>query len=209
MTSFKPRLWLLVPALLLGCGESAPPVAKVNGEAITLAVFEAEVTQVLGRYRAQGKPPGAATEQRIKESVLRRLIDDLVIAQEARRLGVALAAQELERDFQEHKQRFDTEAAYRDYLERTYGEERALRSNLARNLLRERVVEKLIGPIEVGEDEIRQHYEENRARFAKLSFEEAGPSIAGTLRTRKLNERRIAALQRLRDGARIEQLYLL
>ena len=96
---------LMMVALAVGCGKPAQKADKaaskdaaapkpaaaaidksklaalVNGDGITKDAYEAEATRNLARYRGQGHqlPPGI--EQRIRESVLRRLIDDAVVGQ--------------------------------------------------------------------------------------------------------------------------------
>jgi ABC-type uncharacterized transport system YnjBCD substrate-binding protein len=51
-------------------------VAKVNGEAVGKKAFDAAVERNMARYKGQAKqlPPGI--EVRIRQSVLRRLIDN-------------------------------------------------------------------------------------------------------------------------------------
>src|SRR5688572_16155216 len=112
---------LLAFVALNGCqptpGEE--PVAKVNGQEITKKEFDAEVERNLSRYRGQARelPPGI--EDRIRESVLRRLIDDVMISQKAKELGVTVGNEELTAKLDEHKQRFRTDEAFKAYLERS------------------------------------------------------------------------------------------
>ena len=84
-------------------------VAKVNGQGIAKADFDATVERNMARYRGKGHklPPGI--EQRIRESVLRRLIDDKVVALKGEELGVVVSDTELDTKFSEHKARFLTE----------------------------------------------------------------------------------------------------
>ena len=115
-------------------------VAKVNGGGITTAAYEAAVERNLLRYQGQGHqlPPGI--EQRIKESVLRRLIDDQVVAQKAASIGETISDEEVNSKFDEHKKRFRTEQAFSDYLKRSNNTEENMKRDLKRNLLRDRVV---------------------------------------------------------------------
>ena len=140
-------------------------VAKVNGDGIGKKEFEMEVERNLTRYRGQAHelPPGI--EDRIKESVLRRMIDDKVIAQKAKSLGVSVTTDELNAKMDEHKKRFRTDEAFKAYLERSNNTEANIRADLERNLLRDRVVEKLSGAVDVSADEVKQYYTENLDRF--------------------------------------------
>ncbi len=157
-------------SLFAACDKSLPDselVAKVNDEGISKAEFDAEVERNMARYRGQGHtlPPGI--EQRIKESVLRRMIDDVVIAQKAKGLSALVTDQEMAEKFEEHKKRFRTEQAFQDYLKRSSNTEENMKADLKRNLLRDRVVEKLSGTIDVTDEEVAKYYEENKARFTE------------------------------------------
>lgn len=141
------------------------PVATVNGDAITRKEFNEQVERNMARYRGQSNqlPPGI--EQRIQESVLRRMIDDKVIEQKAKALEITVSEEEIGTKFTEHKGRFRTEQAFADYLKRSNNTEANMKDDLRRNLLRDRVVEKLSGPIEVLDDEVQKYYTENLERF--------------------------------------------
>ncbi len=163
-------LILAVALAAPGCNRDVPNlelVAKVNGRDITKAEFEAAAERTMARYRDQGHtlPPGI--EQRIKESALRRLINEAVIRQTAESIGVTVSAEELESKFQQYKKRFPTDQAFQDYLERAKNSEENMRRDLRRNLLRDRVVEKLSGTIDVTDEEISKYYTDNMQRFVE------------------------------------------
>lgn len=154
----------------LACKKAVPDaelVAKINGQGITKANFDAMVERNMARYRGHGHalPPGI--ESRIKESVLRRMIDDKVIALKASELGADVSLTELDQKFQEHKDRFRTELAFQDYLKRSNNTAEAMKEDLERNILRDRVVEKLSGAIEVIDEDVAKYYEENKQRFVE------------------------------------------
>ena len=161
---------LALIGLMTACGgqESAPQVelvAKVNGEGITKSDFDSAVDRNMARYKGKGHklPPGI--EVRIQESVLRRLIDDKVIAMKAVSSKVAVTDEELGTKFQEHKARFRTDEAFQDYLKRSNNTEDNMKKDLRRNMLRDRVVEALSGAIDITEEEVQAYYKENLKRF--------------------------------------------
>ena len=82
-------------------------VAKVNGEGITKSSFDTAVERNMARYKGKGQklPPGI--EQRIKESVLRRLIDDAVIRAKAGELSVVVSEQDVEQNSQNTSSAFE------------------------------------------------------------------------------------------------------
>ena len=123
-------------------------VAKVNGEGITKSSFDTAVERNMARYKGKGQkklPPGI--EQRIKESVLRRLIDDAVIRAKAGELSVVVSEQDVEQKFTEHKQRFLNRECFPDYLKRSNNTIELMKTDLKRNMLRDMVVEKLSGAL--------------------------------------------------------------
>jgi peptidyl-prolyl cis-trans isomerase C len=158
-----------VAALLLACNgvSDSDLVAKVNGDGITKTEFDQAVERNMARYKGQSHqlPPGIETK--IKESVLRRMIDDKIIEQKGKELGVAVSDEELEGKFKEHKDRFRTEEAFNDYLKRSGNTVENMRDDLKRNLLRDRVVEKLSGGVDVTDDETVKYYNENLPRFTE------------------------------------------
>ena len=126
---------LALVGLLTACsGQEAAPqaelVAKVNGEGITKSDFDTAVERNMARYKGKGHklPPGI--EVRIQESVLRRLIDDKVIALKATESQVVVTDAELDTKFQEHKARFRTEEAFQDYLKRSNNTETNMKQDL-------------------------------------------------------------------------------
>lgn len=163
------RVRLLAMLTLVGaCGLSDKDlVAKVNGEGITKKQFESEVERNLTRYKGQGRelPPGIET--RIRESVVRRMIDDKVIELKAKTLQVSVTAEELEAKFKESKERFRTPEAFDDYLKRSGNTIESMKEELRRNLLRDRVVDKLSGTIEVTDEDVQKYYDENIQRFTE------------------------------------------
>ena len=142
-------------------------VATVNGKGISKADYEAAVQRNLQRYQGKGHklPPGIA--ERIKESVLRRLIDDQVVAEKAASLGITATDAQVDAKFNEHKKRFRTEQAFADYLKRSNNTEENMKRDLRRNMLRDLVVEKMSGTLEVTDEEIKKYYDEHTKRFVQ------------------------------------------
>jgi parvulin-like peptidyl-prolyl isomerase len=156
--------------LAVACKRGIPDeevAAKVNGEPITKVEFQAQVDRNMARYRGTNHQLPPSIEVRIKESVLRRMIDDKMVAQKAKKLGADVTDQELEEKFQEYKGRFRTDQAFQDYLKRSKNTEANMRADLRRNMLRDRVVEQLSGEIAVEEAEVAAYYDENKQRFVE------------------------------------------
>ena len=162
-------------ALLAGCEKkkteksvaTVEPVAKVNGEVIGKEAFEAQVARNLARYRGQSATLPAGIEPRIRESILRRMIDSEVVRQKAAAEGIQVTDAEVSAKFEEHKKRFRTDKAFQDYLERSHNTVESMKEDIRANLLRDRVVDKLSEPAAVTPEEIAEYYEKNKARFVE------------------------------------------
>ena len=140
-------------------------VARINGEPILKKEFDEQVERNMARYRGQNHQLPPSIEQRIKESVVRRMIDDEMIAQKAKSLGIDITAADLAAKFTEYKSRFRTDEAFSDYLKRSNNTEENMKTDLKRNMLRDQVVEKLSGSVDVTDDEVKKYYDENKQRF--------------------------------------------
>ncbi len=205
--------------MAVGCQDAANKtpaeelVAKVNGEGITKSSFETAVERNMARYKGKGQklPPGI--EQRIKESVLRRLIDDAVIRAKAGELSASVSNDDVEQKFTEHKQRFRTESAFQDYLKRSNNTVDLMKNDLKRNMLRDLVVEKLSGSIDVQDAEVQKYFDDNKARFvekeqikaSRILIRLANGSNAGEKRSALKKAKTILA-QAKKPGANFEEL---
>ena len=91
--------------LLTGCATTspaptpAPPVARVNGAVITQSAFDVRLHSALTSIRQGGGPAANATMQtQVRASVLRGLVLDAIIAQEAGSSGLAATEAEIQNE---------------------------------------------------------------------------------------------------------------
>lgn len=165
------RASLLALGLLVlstACDRKLPDsevAARVNDQAITKKEFEEASERNLSRYRNQGHQLQPNIEARIRESVLRRMIEDKIIELKAKESQLTVTDEELNTKFTEQKARFRTDEAFQDYLKRSQNTEAQMKDELKRNMLRDRLVEKMSGEIAVTDEEVKKFYEENINRF--------------------------------------------
>jgi peptidyl-prolyl cis-trans isomerase SurA len=145
----------------------AQTVAKVNDRPILQKQYTPALERSMARFIAQGTtlPPGI--EARIKETVLRRLIDDEIIAQKAQALKIEVDAPEVDRKFSEHKERFTSDEAFKSYLQHANLSETVVKEDLRQSLLRDRVIDKLAGTVQVTDEDVQKFYADSPARFAE------------------------------------------
>jgi arylsulfatase A-like enzyme len=141
------------------------PIARVNGEELGRADFQRQMDRTRSRFERAGRQIAPALEVRLKENLIRKMIDDELIRQKAMAEGVAVTAEGLAEKLAEHKSRFGTDEAFASFLERTQQGDDDVRSDLERNLLRDLLFAKLMQGDDASDDDAKAYYEENKDRY--------------------------------------------
>ena len=141
------------------------PVAKVNGEELGRADFEKQMERTRARFQRAGRQIAPALESRLKENLIRKLVEEELIAQKAKKEGVNLDKAEIDAKLAEHKARFGSDKAFQSFLERTQQSEADVKSDLEKNLLRDKLFAKLLQGQEPTEDDAKKYYEENKDKY--------------------------------------------
>lgn len=231
MRMVRPFLLMATFAACKTDGGSGPKdaVAKVDSTTITKADFDLEVERTLARFKGPNGQVPAQLEGRIKDSTLKRLIDEVLIRNKAKALNQAVTAEELAAKFTEHKNRFGSEQQFKEFLERSKSTEEQVKQSLEMQMVRERVLEKLATPPEVTDAELEAFYNEKkatynepeqvRARHVLAKIENPPPPAAGapapkpeeakkaTEAAKKKAKSKIEAAQKkLKSGAKFEDV---
>lgn len=141
------------------------PVARVNGVEIPREDFTRQMDRTRARFERAGRQIAPALETRLKENLIRKLVDDELIRQKAKAEGVAVSAEDLAAKYEEHKKRFGSEEMYKSFLERTQQSEEDVKSDLERNLLRDQLFAKLMEGQTPTADDAKKYYEENKDKY--------------------------------------------
>lgn len=141
------------------------PVARVNGVELPRDVYTRQMERTRARFERAGREVAPALELRLKENLIRKMVDDELIAQKAKAEGVTLAPEELAEKIKEHKARFGSDQAFAAFLERTGQNEADVTSDIERNALREKLFEKLLGGAEPSLEDAKTYYAENQAKY--------------------------------------------
>jgi len=163
--------WLAV-CVALALGATGPAaantvnriVAVVNDDVITEADVEAYLAVLLEEQEA---PPGA-DPARLREVVLRRLIEQRVILQEARRQGVKIDPEAVTQRLEEIRQRFESEDAFQRSLDESNLPVERLKEQLRDQLMVQRLIDLkvratiTVSPLEIAK-ELEAHPELARA----------------------------------------------
>lgn len=148
--------------------KSAPktgPVAKVNGEDIPRAAFNKAYEQTIARYMRSGHQLPDSLKERLKDNIVRRLVDAAIIEQQAKKMGVKVDPAELKKRWGEHKARYGTPEAFTAFLTRSKMSEAEVKAQFERNLVREALFKKVTEKVEVSPKQVREYYDKFKKQF--------------------------------------------
>jgi peptidyl-prolyl cis-trans isomerase C len=140
-------------------------VAKVNGEEIGRADFDRQLERTRSRFQRAGRQIAPALETRLKENLVRKMVEEELIAQKAKSEGVSVTPEELAAKVAEHKSRFGSDKAFESFLQRTNQTEADVKVDLENNLLRDKLFAKLLAATEPTEADAKKYYEENLEKY--------------------------------------------
>jgi peptidyl-prolyl cis-trans isomerase C len=140
-------------------------VAKVNGEEIGRAEFDRQLERTRSRFQRAGRQIAPALETRLKENLVRKMVEEELIAQKAKAEGVGVTPEELTAKVVEHKTRFGSDKAFESFLQRTNQTEADVKDDLEKNLLRDKLFAKLLSATEPTEEDAKKYYEENLEKY--------------------------------------------
>ncbi len=133
------------------------PVARVNGEDIGRAEFTKQMERTRARFQRAGRQIAPALEGRLKDNLIRKMVEEELIAQKAKAEGVTLDEVELGAKLAEHKARFGSDKAFASFLERTQQSEADVKADLEKNLLRDKLFAKLLAGQEPTEGDAEKY----------------------------------------------------
>lgn len=141
------------------------PVATVNGVAVPREPFNKEYKMTIERYQKARHEVQPALRERLKDNIVRRLVDAELIRQQAEKLGVAVPDKEREEQWAAHKKRYGSEEAFAAFLQRAGTTAEDVRSQFESNLLREKVFAKVSESIAVSPADSKDFFEKNQQRY--------------------------------------------
>jgi peptidyl-prolyl cis-trans isomerase C len=140
-------------------------IARINGKEIARGDFDKQLERTRARFQRAGRAVAPALEARLKENLVRKLVEESLIAQKAQAEGVAITPEELAAKVSEHKARFGSEKAFASFLERTSQTEADVAADLEKSVLRDKLFAKLLASGEPTEADAKKYYEENLDKY--------------------------------------------
>ena len=162
---------------------SGGAVASVNGEVITEDAFNAQIENLRKSYRAQrGSDIPAQELDKLKKQVVQAMITKNVLLQNFRELGFSVDPDRVDREIQNVKDNYGSEAEFeKSMADQGYDMER-LRKEITQSLQVFMVQQHVVEDVEVTDEEMRRAYNSNvdqiaqpetvRARHILVSLEE-------------------------------------
>jgi parvulin-like peptidyl-prolyl isomerase len=154
--------------LLMACRPQEPPplppVATVNGEVISQAEFLQRMARETILTRGEA-PLQEAERESVREEILQQMIEERIILQRARELGLAVSGAELERRVADIRREYNDEGFSELFGMAKVGYEE-WKDELRRRILLEKITMLDVhGHITVGDDEAERFYNANRKLY--------------------------------------------
>jgi parvulin-like peptidyl-prolyl isomerase len=150
--------------LLAGCGRSgAGLAARVGDDRIPTSALTARVERALAdRAYAQSHSPAD-----IQRTWVRRLIQDRLVREAARRLKVSVTSQDIDKAYADYVTRFEGEQALLRAAASDGIGAADVRSEIARATLQDKVADKLVADVTVTDAQLRETYAKNLKDYDK------------------------------------------
>lgn len=148
------------PAIPIANVAKESVLALVNGEEITESVFN----QRLGRYVKPGIRIPEERLNKVKKTILERIIDDRLILQAAQQEGVTVTEEEIKAEFEEHRKRFKSPRQFDLHLQQSGMTEDLIQQEIRVKVTLKKLLTKR-GLINIGEEQARQFYEKNASLY--------------------------------------------
>lgn len=160
-------------ALVLALGASgcsnAGLIAKVNGEGIKREDFDREIE----RYRTQYPTmfQNQDSEFRFRRTLLDQMVDAVLLRQAAKREGVSVGDEDVDKQIENLKRGFADQAAFESALEKSGYTVDQFREFTRDQLTSQQLIGKVASGIEVSDDEVKAQYDGNKEKYVRQAHE--------------------------------------
>lgn len=175
-------------------------VLLVNKEKVSAVNIARTFEQGLSQYRQTFQE--GIEEEEIKVLLLDEFINNILLAQSAKDLGIRVSSGEVNEQFKAFKSQFQSKDAYARFLQFQGFTQNSLKDEIKKSLLIEKVVEKLNNSAQIEEAEIREYFENNKyGKYAEKEINEVRVEIEETLLKNKNRQAYAYFLENLKDKA--------
>lgn len=161
---------IAVAVLVAGCGTKV--VAVVNGENISQQEFDERLAMVKANFEAQGIAYEGEQDKEfltlLENHTLEQMIDEVLIMQEAKNLGLEPTDKEITDEIDGFKESFGSEGEYRKFLAANSLSETKVKDLVRQQMIVEALINHINKDVEaVGETDVRAYYDENKEYFTQ------------------------------------------
>lgn len=180
-----------------GCGgrPASDVAALVNGEKITKQDLNREVKMVPLSMPLLRQAGFAASEQR--KLVLLSLIETTLVRQEAEKLGIKVSEKQIQDRYKMFRAGKSREA-FVEEITRLGMNEAIVLKQVEAKVLEEKLLDKVLKPRKVTEQEAKDYYDDHKSRYKDLTYDEAKSLIVPALSVGKTNQARQAWLDQVK-----------
>jgi foldase protein PrsA len=175
---FRPTTFAIAALLALfavgatGCKAAAPAadaIARVNGTDILKATIDKQIAQMKKASPAAFESTqGATVEQQYRAQILDGLIDQALVQEAAKSLGVTVAPKQIDDYIAGLEQQYGSKAALETAMQSAGFDMPMLREQITNSLLMDAVSSKVSsGAPDPTADQIKQYYDANKSQFAQ------------------------------------------
>ena len=144
-----------------------PALATVNGESISAASVDSEVARLKNATpELFTKDYGNKSTDQLRKSILDSLINEKLLAQEARKRGLKLNSTTLKESTEAIRSKFASQEEYQQFLTKSGITEAELNNALKNNLLVAELAKNLVSEKDITDSEARAYFEAHRAKYA-------------------------------------------
>jgi hypothetical protein len=184
--------------------------ATVNGEAVTMFSLLREMNTIAGNYVKPGQEPTQELNAKIRQDALNTLIFQAMAVQEAKKRGMKVKPEELDREIETMKTKAGTKVAFREYLSKNGLTEEELRKSIEQDALFEMIAgQEVDAKITVTDAALRERYNKEKTGLKdpshkQITFEAAKGLLEQKVRAEAGEKRMREWEKELRKNARIE-----
>lgn len=175
-------------------------VLLINKEKVSAVNISRTFEQGLSQYRQTFQD--GINEEEIKVLILDDFINNILLAQSAKDLGIRVSSREVNEQFKAFRSQFQSKDAYGRFLQFQGYTQNSLKEEIKKSLLIEKVVEKLNNSAQTDEAEIREYFEVNKyEKYIEKDINEVRGEIEEALLSNKNRQAYAYFLENLKDKA--------
>lgn len=193
--------------------QAAYVIAQVGDEVITAGDFARDLEFRLAQMKSvtgQAVKPDVT----IRRALMNELVQERILSIAARNSGIEVTDEELEADFLERKEVFDSEDAYQNYLSALKLTEDALKQHMRSRIRIKNFIERETGPLSATDEELESLYALLKSQGKMTRISDTRDLVVVMLRAkggsdeswRAAEDRAKAAKARIDGGEPVEQV---